>query len=181
MTTPSITSIIALIPEMGWAQFTPAAAAEKLGVVPSKVPDRKEILKRFHTHITEEFQKTFNPEDLVGASIWEASMEVILCRLELLTPYKAALQCIYKDIKEDPCLLQESFSLDLLDSRWFVVNFSKREGVVVEKLMVILYGITLRHWLNDNSPVLDNSLDNTMAFLDQTIQAIRKAMGIVGG
>ncbi len=178
---PSITTIINLIPEMGWARFTPSAAAERLSVSADKIPDRKELLRLFHAHITKEFQKTFNPEDLVGASIWEASMEVILCRLELLSPYKAALQCIYKDIKEDPCLLQASFSLDLLDSRWFIANFPDREGIVLEKLMIILYGLTLRHWLNDKSATLDNSLDNTMAFLDHTIQGIRKAMGMLGG
>jgi hypothetical protein len=176
MTPPSIPSIISLIPEIGWANFTRKAAADKLEAPLDKIPEKKELLKLFHTHITQEFQKTFNAADLEDIPFWEAVMEVILCRLELLTPHKPALQRIYRDIKEDPCLLRESFSLDLLDNTWPLKSLPSRKGIVMEKMMGVLYGLTLRHWLNDST----STLDNTMAFLDHTIQWIQKAMGMVG-
>ena len=172
MKTPSITAIINLIPTLGWANFTAEHAASILEVDPASIPSKKEILRAFHRHITEQLQDTLKAEDLKDIPLWEGIMEVILCRLELLTPYKDSLQKIYRDIQEDPCLFSESFSLDLLGNDWLWENISAPykgiEGKIFEKISIFIYGLALRHWLKDES----ETLDSTMAFLDATLQWI---------
>ncbi len=179
--TPLIHDIIMLVPELGWATFDKKEAAQRLGLDPAAIHSQKQILQDFHSHITRLFHQTFDPADLNSIPLWESVMEIILCRLEVLMPYKKALARIYQDLQDDPCLIAESFSLDLLETAWITNTLPHApqgfQGILFDKSLLILYGITLRHWLNNDS----QTLDKTMAFLDTAIQGIQKAMALLEG
>ena len=130
-------------------------------------PDKKSILKQFQRRITQKLQETLKTEDLAEATPEERLQETILCRLELLVPYKKALQRLHVDLKEDPFLAKEFFTLSVLETRWL------QEGtmtILQEKSLSLVYWLTVRTWLQDDSP----HMEKTMAFLDKCLSVRAK-------
>ena len=105
--------LMGVIPDIGWENFTSNTVAKMLNVDPQHVPSKCDLLKRF-CNTSQSISRNIELEDLEGAEPLECVMEVMLCRLELLSPYPA-LKRIHQDLKEDPFMLKESFSIELLD------------------------------------------------------------------
>lgn len=154
--------LISLIATVGWKDFTPEKASEILGISLIEIPQKEEILQAFHWMITAELKETISFDDLEGISRQDQVMEMILCRLELLTPYKPSLQRIYADLKDDPCLLpsflwEGKFKTDWLD----LVS----PHPIQAKFLGFLYGVVVVHWLEEDD------FNKTMAFLDRILKS----------
>jgi hypothetical protein len=152
-------SLIKLIATLGWRDFSPEKAAEALNVPLSDIPPKEQILKAFHGHITEKLKETVDLSDLKEAPFKEQVMEIILCRLELLTPYKPSLQRIYSDLKEDPCSIPAFMWQGNFETEW--LDLVGTQNPLQTKLLGLVYGAVIYRWIEEDD------LNKTMAFLDR--------------
>lgn len=172
MTQDQLLEILALIPEMGWETFSPTTIQEKLGCDLEDIPSKRHLLEAFHQYVSKTLQERLNTEDLKDAPWREQVMEVMLCRLEIIEPHKDALRRIYQDIKEDPCLLKDSFSKDFLKDQWLWEHITPPHGGIKgdlhKKAIGVVYWLTVRHFLKEKG----HGLDGTMAFLHRTLDGV---------
>ena len=169
MTTPTLHEMMNVIPTLGWEGFTPNSAAKELGTEPHHIPTKRDLLRRFHQHITDTLQKTLKTEDITDAEPLDCVMEVMLCRLELLIPFRPALKRIYQDLKEDPCLLKESFTLDFLEMDWLSTLLPTRTPLPA-KVLGGIYWLTVRHWIK-NEP---ENIESAMSYMDKALGWVKE-------
>lgn len=96
----------------------------------------------------------------------DALFEVIMARLDLLSPHKAAIRSIVEAAGPDPAMLQTA-----LDSQhWMLqaagINTSGAEGALRTLGLGTVYASVFRTWLDDDDP----GMARTMAALDRRLR-----------
>lgn len=150
----------------GWKGYTAEKIATLLDITPDAVPKKEEVLREFHQHITQALEKELDREEMKDVSFKEQVQEIILCRLELLAPYKSTLKKIWEEIKRDPTLLPSFFCQGEFSLHWLKSLNDEMPALktsLVSPLLGILYSVVLIYWLKDES----HDLSKTMAFLDR--------------
>lgn len=152
-------SLILLIETLGWNDFSRDKAAALLELNLEEMPEKEQVVHDFHQIMTEKLKETIDLKDLKEAPLKEQVMEIILCRLELLAPYKSALKRIYQDVKEDLCAIPSLLWQAKLETEW--LNLLGNQNPIQNRLLGLLYWAVVVHWL------LNDDLNKTMAFLDR--------------
>lgn len=167
-----------------WSEVSLAeiARSEGLGLLELKreFEAKSSILKAFIAAVDDEMlRQVALPKPGDGAR--DALFEVVMCRLDVLQPYKAAVRSILRDAPPDPSLVVASLG----SLRWMLaaagVPTDGAAGAVRLAGFASLYTSVSRIWLDDD----DQGHARTMAALDRRLRAGERTLstieGILGG
>ena len=168
-----------IIEKIGWESFSfhKLAEEEKISVLDvNKVLKTKTILLReFSLMIDSSVEKNFDLKDLENSSTKDNLFELIMLRLELMTPYKKALYNIIYAFKND-LSAYKTVSCSILNSLDFYLELTNSyDGSFLDGLkkntLLVIYARTFMTWMNDNS----DEMTKTMSELDKMLSFAERA------
>jgi AcrR family transcriptional regulator len=162
-----------------WHEIEIADVARQAGVSLSEFrdlfPSKGAILGAFSRMIDMKVLEGTS-EDLAGEPARERIFDVLMRRIDALTPYKASLRRMTRDLQFDPMSLAALNKVALNSQRFMLaaagISTEGRLGALKLQGAVLVFGKTLRTWLHDDDP----SLARTMARLDREL---RRGEGIL--
>ena len=169
-----------VIEKAGWKGFSFAKASEDSGiplnVFHAQFSSPSEVMTHLFHKIDQEVLKNkgLSSENL---SPKDALFEILMARFDAAQKYKKVLQIFWHDWilvpEEAPALACHSFS----SMAWMLeaAGLSTRglKGVLRVQGLTTLYLLTLRTWLEDESP----DIGKTMVFLDKGLSKLEKIAG----
>lgn len=175
-----IASALRLAAEKPWADVTLSEIAHGggAGLVELKgvFAGKGAILAAFVSDVDDEMLRRAprrRPEDAAR----DALFEVVMTRLDVLAPYKAALRSIMREAAADPALLGAALS----SQRWMLaaagISTDGPAGVVRRAGIAGLYASILRTWLDDDDP----GHARTMAALDRRLRSGERTLSTIDG
>jgi AcrR family transcriptional regulator len=121
----------------------------------------------------------FDPE-LSGSPARERLFEVLMQRIEILKPHRAAMRSIARSARSNPPFALALNSLALRSAQWMLaaaeIDSGGLQGCVRAQGLVLVMARTYRVWLDDEDP----GLARTMAALDRELSNGERALGLIG-
>jgi AcrR family transcriptional regulator len=109
-------------------------------------------------------------DDLVGESVRERLFDVLMRRLDAMTPQKAALKAIARDLRMDPLSMAALNQVALNSQRYMLaaagISTEGPAGALKVQGAVLLFARVLDTWFRDDDP----GLSRTMAALDKELE-----------
>jgi AcrR family transcriptional regulator len=176
-----IDAALACIARQGWRRLALADIAAEAGLpilgVYRLYSSKPAILCAFFRRIDEavlaaplDSEPDERPRDRV--------FDLLMRRFDALTPYRAALEVLGRELPTDPLAALAAGAGLLRSMRWMLeaagISGEGLGGVLAVKLTAAVYLATLRVWLRDESP----DLAPTMAALDRRLRGIERWYGI---
>jgi AcrR family transcriptional regulator len=176
-----IDAALACIARQGWRRLSLADIAAEAGLpilgVYRLYSSKPAILCAFFRRIDEavlaaplDSEPDERPRDRV--------FDLLMRRFDALTPYRAALEVLGRELPTDPLAALAAGAGLLRSMRWMLeaagISGEGLGGVLAVKLTAAAYLATLRVWLRDASP----DLAPTMAALDRRLRGIERWYGI---
>jgi AcrR family transcriptional regulator len=167
-----VDALFELAGERAWEDITISDVAARANVSLSTFrdyfPSKGAVLAAFSRRIDRIVLEGTSAE-MAGEPIKERLLEVLMRRLDALTPYKLGLECIYDWARRDP-LAAAAINRVVVNSMRFMLEAAgvDSEGPVgAFKLegLAIAWGRVLRVWFQDDDP----GLAATMAALDREL------------
>ncbi|MFN4277170.1 MAG: TetR family transcriptional regulator [Ferrovibrio sp.] len=178
-----VDAMLDLVAEQGWRQVTLTRIAEasgmSLGTLYQKYTSKTDMLTEYAHRIDAAMLAGLG--DAVPHESYDAALakdrlfEAVMARLDALTPHKAAIRVLMRELPADPaalaCFLYGGLRQGL---DWTLASAgldqSGLAGILRRKTLGAVYLDTLRVWLKDESA----DLSATMAHLDKRLgQAMR--------
>ncbi|MCP8937030.1 TetR/AcrR family transcriptional regulator [Alsobacter sp. SYSU M60028] len=168
-----IDALMALAEERRWDEIGLTDIAEAAGVSLAELrdlfPSKGAILGGFSRRIDRQVLEGTN-DDLVGEPVRERLFDVMMRRLDALAPYRESLRRIMRDMSLDPLHLAALNQMQLNSQRFMLaaagIDTEGPVGAVKLQGAVLVWGRTLRTWLDDDDP----GLARTMASLDRDLR-----------
>jgi AcrR family transcriptional regulator len=174
-----IDALMRLAAERPWSGIELADIAEAAGIGLAELrdlfPSKGAVLGAFSRRIDREVLEG-TTDDLKGEPARERIFDVMMRRIDALTPYKRALRRITAALRQDPLSLA-ALNRSALNSMRYMLAAARipTEGPLGGlKLQgaVIVFSNTMRIWLEDDDP----SLARTMARLDRELRRGERAL-----
>jgi AcrR family transcriptional regulator len=109
----------------------------------------------------------------------ERLFDVLMRRLELLAPRKAAVRSLVRSAARNPGLALALNSLGVRSQQWMLtaadIGASGPRGMVRAQGLAVLFASVLRTWINDDDP----GLARTMATLDRALARGQRWSGLL--
>ena len=167
-----ISAALALAAAEGWrkASLADIAAGAGLGLAEAHAafPSKAAILNGFLGRIDEQVLAGGDIDD--GASARDRLFEILMRRFDALAPHKKAIASILGESCADPVALVCAAPGFLNSMAWMLeaarISSAGVLGAVHTKGLALIYAITLRVWLGDETP----DMARTMASLDRGLR-----------
>jgi AcrR family transcriptional regulator len=121
-----------------------------------------------------------NDPELAGEPARERLFDVLMRRIEILKPHRAAVRSLASSARRDPALALTLNRLSLRSQKWMLaaagIESSGLGGHVRAQGLVVVMARTLRVWLDDEDP----GLARTMAALDRELANGERALNLFG-
>jgi AcrR family transcriptional regulator len=121
----------------------------------------------------------FDPE-LSGTPARERLFEVLMQRIEILKPHRAAMRSIARSARGNLPFALALNGLALRSAQWMLsaaeIDSGGLQGCVRAQGLVVVMARTYRVWLDDEDP----GLARTMAALDRELANGERALGLIG-
>ncbi len=108
----------------------------------------------------------------------ERLFDVLMRRLELLAPHKAAVRSLMRSARRDPPLALALNAMTVRSQQWMLtaagINASGPKGMVRAQGMALLFANVLRTWVND-----DDDQTKTLAALDNQLARGQRLVGLL--
>jgi AcrR family transcriptional regulator len=175
-----IDAALACIARQGWRRLSLADIAAEAGLPILRVyrlfSSKTAILRGFFRRVDEavlaaplDSEPDERPRDRV--------FDLLMRRFDALTPYRAALEALGRELPTDPLAALAAGAGLLRSMRWMLeaagISGEGLGGALAVKLTAAAYLATLRVWLRDESP----DLAPTMAALDRRLRGIERWYG----
>jgi hypothetical protein len=163
----------------GWTKFSllQFSKTQKISIKDLKIffRNKDHILERFSKMIDFKVESNIDIEEMKNTSKKDNLFELIMLRLEVMQTYKVALRNILSSAKEQPIILKK-LSKNIINSLDFYLELSlyyddTPVDFLKKNAIFIVYSLTFRVWLNDES----DDLSKTMAELDKFLSMADKA------
>lgn len=163
----------------GWIKFSllQFSKTQKISIKDLKIffRNKDHILERFSKMIDFKVESNIDIEEMKSTSKKDNLFELIMLRLEVMQTYKVALRNILSSAKEQPIILKK-LSKNIINSLDFYLELSlyyddTPVDFLKKNAIFIVYSLTFRVWLNDES----DDLSKTMAELDKFLSMADKA------
>lgn len=158
-----------------WSEIELADLAAEAGMSLASLrdlfPSKGAILGSFSRMIDKKvLQKVeVQPNELEDESARERLFDILMQRLDAMTPYKEALKRIYEEIKSEPVTLLSLNQVAINSHRYMMAaaNLSTegRFGFVKVQGIVLSFSRVMQVWFRDDDP----DLSRTMACLDREL------------
>jgi AcrR family transcriptional regulator len=175
-----IDALMALAGDQPWEQITlPMVAARadvSLADLRDHFPSKGAIIGGFAKR-TDRIVLDGTGDDMLGEPARERVLDVMMRRLDALTPYKAGLKEIMRAARQDPLMLAALNQVALNSWRYMLaaadIDTEDSLGIVRVQGAALVFARTLETWLDDDS----SDLSRTMARLDKELGTGEKIMG----
>lgn len=179
----AIEAAMALAEEQGWEKTSYAEIATRAGLKIAELypvfASKTAILAAFSRRIDEKVLAGTDPED-AEEPVRDRLLDVLMRRFEALRPQREAIAAIVKDLPRDPvtaaCIAQQAAG----SMRWMLraagLDDHGLKGMLRVRALAGLYALSLRVWLNDDSP----DLSKTAASLDKNLSRLEGWTGGIG-
>ena len=163
----------------GWIKFSllQFSKTQKISIKDLKIffRNKDHILERFSKMIDFKVESNIDIEEMKNTSKKDNLFELIMLRLEVMQTYKVALRNILSSAKEQPIILKK-LSKNIINSLDFYLELSlyyddTPVDFLKKNAIFVIYSLTFRVWLNDES----DDLSKTMAELDKFLSMADKA------
>lgn len=169
-----------LAAERPWGALTLRDIADAAGLtladLRGSVDSKAAVLAAFQRAVDDHVLRTA-PRPDPAEPARDRLFEVIMCRLDALAHYKAALKSVAADVAAEPVLIRTS----LTSQAWMLqaagINPEGIGGGIRTMGLAALYAQVLRVWLEDDDP----GLARTMAALDRRLRRGEQALGNLDG
>jgi hypothetical protein len=176
----AIEALMALVAEQGWKHVELPEIARKGGLTLSELrdlfPSKGAMLAGFGRMLDKAVLEGANP-DLIGEPIHERVFDLVMRRLDAMTPYKPALVEIRRAVRADPLMAAALNQAALNSWRYLLasveVPVEDELGMLKIQGAVIVFARTADTWLDDR----DESLAKTMATLDRELKNGERVLG----
>lgn len=174
-----VQALMGLAARKDWHEIEIADVAQAASVSLSEFrelfPSKGAILGAFSRGIDRKVLEGTS-EDLAGEPARERVFDVMMRRLDALTPYKPALRRMMRDLQFDPLSLAALNQVSINSQRFMLaaagIPTEGRLGGLKLQGAALVFARTLRVWLDDDDP----ALARTMARLDR---ALRRGEGLL--
>ncbi len=164
-----IAAALSLAGERGWNELTLVDIADKAGstllAMKRHFASKRDIVTAFMDLVDEEVLAQA-PRRAEDHSPRDALFEVIMCRFDILEPWKPGVRAVAKSMTPDPTQLAQVFT----SQRWMLeaagIGGGGIDGAVRVAGLASVYAGAFQIWLNDDDP----GLARTMAALDRRLR-----------
>jgi AcrR family transcriptional regulator len=168
-----IDALMALAAERRWSEIELPDLAERAGVSLAELrdhfPSKGAVLAAFSRRIDKEVLEG-SSDDLIDEPVHERVFDVMMRRIDALSPYKEALRRISKATRGDALSLAALNQVALNAQRFMLaaagVDTEGPLGTVKLQGAVLVFARTLEVWFHDDDP----GLAPTMAALDKELR-----------
>jgi AcrR family transcriptional regulator len=176
-----VAALMRLAADRPWTDIEIGDIAHEAGVSLAEFrdhfPSKGAVLAAFSRMIDKEVLKGGSaPDDLAGEPARERVFDVMMRRLDALTPYKSALRRIFDGVRADPFALAALNGVALNTQRFMLaaagVSTEGPLGLLKLQGAAIVFANTLKTWLDDDDP----ALAKTMARLDRELRRGARVM-----
>jgi AcrR family transcriptional regulator len=110
----------------------------------------------------------------------ERLFDVLMRRIEILAPHKAAVRSIARSARRDPALAIALNRLSMRSQKWMLaaagIDSAGLQGELRAQGLVVVMARTLRVWIDDDDP----GLARTMAALDRELASGERMLNFLG-
>lgn len=165
-----------VIEKEGWKAFTFSKASQNSGIP----------LSAFHSHFSVPFDVMVHmfhkiDEEVLknqglseGLSPKDTLFDILMIRFDMATPYKAVIKSFWKDTLTNPKDISSVACQGCTSMAWMLeaagLNSQGFKGTLRVQGLTLLYLLTLKTWLHDNSP----DQGKTMIFLDKGLEKLER-------
>lgn len=167
------------IEEIGLGDIA-AGAGVSLSALRGEFPGKLAILA---AHIKKIDRKVLEDEDadMADEPARERLFDVLMRRIEALTPHKQAVRSLMRSARRDPCLALALNTLAVRSQQWMLtaadINASGPKGMIRAQGMAILFARVLQTFVHDDDP----GHARTMAALDRELSRGQRCAGLLDG
>lgn len=158
--------------EQGWLTTSLSDIADAAGITLADLSRdfglKSQILTALMDRADQEVLLGNDPED-AEESHRDRLFDILMRRLDVLTPYKTGLERVLRDLPRDPvsaitvaCRLRRSMAWMLASAD---IDSDGLRGTLRVKALAGVWALTLRDWFSDDSP----DMSKTMATLDKLL------------
>ncbi len=176
----AIDALMALVADQGWKTVELPAVAQKAGISLATLrdlfPSKGAMLAGFGRMLDREVIEGANP-DLIGEPAHERVFDLMMRRLDAMTPYKPALIEIRRAIRSDLVSAAALNQSGLNSWRYLLgsidIPVEDELGMLKIQGAVVVFARTVDTWLDDTDP----SMAKTMATLDKELKNGGRILG----
>ncbi|MEZ5838910.1 MAG: TetR/AcrR family transcriptional regulator [Hyphomicrobiales bacterium] len=167
-----VDALLAIAAEKRWEEIGLPEIAARSGVSLSALrgafDSKLDILAAFAARIDEAVLDNLD-EDMAEETARERLFDVIMGRIEALTPHKAALKSIMRGIARDPLFAAAWGRVALRSQGWMLagagISTTGLRGTLRTQGLMLAWARVFRVWIEDDEP----DIARTMAALDRTL------------
>jgi AcrR family transcriptional regulator len=168
-----IDALFRLAEDRRWDEIELGDIAQEAGVTLAELRDlfpSKGAILGAYTRRIDKIVLEGTTDDLVGESVRERLFDVLMRRLDAMTPQKAALKAISRDLRMDPLSIAALNQVALNSQRYMLaaagISTEGPAGALKVQGAVLLFARVMDTWFRDD----DSGLSRTMAALDKELE-----------
>ncbi|WP_067340710.1 TetR family transcriptional regulator [Stappia indica] len=169
-----VASFLSLLGDKGWHGFEMADVARdagvKLSVLRAEFPGKTACLRAFLSEIDQKVLDSIDP-DMEGEPARERLFDVLMTRLDTLSPYKDAIRALRKAVQRDPQLALKLNREAVTSQRWMLtaagIPANGPRAAVMSQALVVAFARVVDTWLDDEDPGLARTMSALARQLDE--------------
>lgn len=169
-----VSSFLSLLGEKGWHGFEMADVAReagvKLSVLRAEFPGKTACLRAFLSDIDQTVLDSIDP-DMAGEPARERLFDVLMTRLDALSPHRDAIRALRKAVRCDPQFALKLNREAVTSQRWMLtaagIPASGPRAAVMSQALVVAFGRVVDVWLDDEDPGLARTMSALARQLDE--------------
>ena len=177
----AIDALMALLAENPLEEIGLAEVAGRAGLKLSQLrAEFVSVLAIFAAHIKDIDRAVLaGGEDMTDEPPRERLFDVLMRRLEAMTPYKESVRSMLRSVRRDPPLALALNAMAVRSQRWMLeaagISASGPKGALRAQGAALMFARVLGVWLHDDDP----ALDRTMAALDRGLASAERWAGFL--
>lgn len=167
-----IDALMALLAEQPFERIGLADVAAKAGVTLADMRGEfSSLLGILAAHMKDTDRKVLagGDADMAGESVREKLLDILMRRLDVLAPHKAAIKSLIKSSSRNPALAMALNGLGVKSQAWMMsaagINVRGPKGAIRAQGLNLLFARVVCTWVNDDDP----GHARTMAALDREL------------
>ena len=169
-----VASFLSLLGNKGWHGFEMADVARdagvKLSVLRAEFPGKTACLRAFLSEIDQKVLDSIDP-DMEGEPARERLFDVLMTRLDTLSPHKDAIRALRKAVQRDPQLALKLNREAVTSQRWMLtaagIPANGPRAAVMSQALVVAFARVVDTWLDDEDPGLARTMSALARQLDE--------------
>ena len=169
-----VASFLSLLGDKGWHGFEMADVARdagvKLSVLRAEFPGKTACLRAFLSDIDQKVLDSIDP-DMEGEPARERLFDVLMTRLDTLSPHKDAIRALRKAVQRDPQLALKLNREAVTSQRWMLtaagIPANGPRAAVMSQALVVAFARVVDTWLDDEDPGLARTMSALARQLDE--------------